>query len=337
MFVGSLCLLAAGGTIAARTTSEGRAVAADAAELLDAVRAFGDVSVEDVDARDVARTASFAATTADVLRLAEQVRVAAQKYEGVVITHGTDTLEETAALLAVAHRGPVPVVLTGAQRPFDDPATDGPRNLATALRWAASADAVDSGVTVVFNGRVLPGIGVRKVHTLAVDAFHAPGRGPIGYVGQDGVRRHATSRRPSPLLPPGVAELPRVDVVPLYLGADATAVEAAVAAGTQGIVLAAFGAGNTTPAITQACARVLGVGIPVAVTSRVGEGAVAGLCTGGGWDLAEAGAFFFGDLSPWQARIVLAAALAVEGTAEGVERRCRVWLQEVGAIPGQVE
>ncbi len=130
---------------------------------------------------------------------------------------------------------------------------------------------------------------------------------------------------------------PRVDVVPLYLGADATAVEAAVAAGTQGIVLAAFGAGNTTPAITQACARVLGVGIPVAVTSRVGEGAVAGLYTGGGWDLAEAGAFFFGDLSPWQARIVLAAALAVEGTAEGVERRCRVWLQEVGAIPGQVE
>ena len=76
---------------------------------------------------------------------------------------------------------------------------------------------------------------------------------------------------------------------------------------------------------------------PPATVSLEREGAVAGLYTGGGWDLAEAGAFFFGDLSPWQARIVLAAALAVEGTAEGVERRCRVWLQEVGAIPGQVE
>ncbi|WP_298181034.1 asparaginase [Saccharomonospora sp.] len=337
MFVGSLCLLAAGGTIATRTTSEGRAVAADAAELLDAAKAFGGVAVDDVDARDVSRTASFAATTADVLALAEQVRAAAAEYEGVVITHGTDTMEETAALLAVMHQGSVPVVLTGAQRPFDDPATDGPRNLAAALRWAASPDAVDTGVTVVFNDRALPAIGVRKTHTLSVDAFHAPGRGPIGYVGQDDVRRYAMPRRPSPLLPSGVDELPRVDVVPLYLGADATAVEAAVAAGARGIVLAAFGAGNTTPAITEACVRVLEDGIPVAVTSRVGEGRVAGLYTGGGWDLAEAGALFFGDLSPWQGRIVLAAALAAEGTTADVRRRCRAWLQEAGAIPGDVD
>jgi L-asparaginase len=252
----------------------------------------------------------------DLWLLAEEVRaeIAAGR-DGVVITHGTDTLEETAALLALTHDRRTPVTVTGAQRPFDDPAPDGPTNLTDGLRWAAHGR---PGVTVTFAGEVLPAIGVRKVHTAALAAFAAPGRGPLASVDAGGVREHAMAPDaalvdpaldgPDPVDPP--ATLPRVDVVAQYVGADAHALDAAMAAGARGVVVAAFGAGNATPAVVDSARRLLERGVPVVVASRTGAGAVEGLYAGGGADLARAGALFAGDLSPWQARLLLAVALA---------------------------
>lgn len=327
-----VALLATGGTIASRNHGSAREVDVRATELFQAANQVGGLDSLLVEAQEVSSIVSFAATIPDILALAATVRAKAESFDGVVITHGTDTLEETAFLLALTHTGSNPVVLTGAQRPFDDGAPDGPRNLHGALRWAASDVARDSGVTVAFADQILPAIGVRKVHSLAPQAFDAPERGPIGQVDELGVRRHG--RAPHvPLLPAGLSELPRVDIVSQYLGADASAVEHAFGDGAQGIVISGFGSGNTTPATTAACLRLLERGVPILVTSRTGAGPVVGLYTGGGAALTQAGAVFAGDLSPWQARILLAAALAVESDPTRVVLRCQQWLREAGALP----
>ncbi|MFC5744547.1 asparaginase [Actinomadura rugatobispora] len=329
-----LILLGTGGTIATTDGPGGRRVGVPTAELLAASTAvWADPAVR-VEVREVRRTVSFAATVADALALAATVRELGAAADGVVITHGTDTMEEVAFLLGLAHGSDVPVVLTGAQRPYGHPGADGPRNLAAALRWAASPAARGTGVTVAFDDRVWPAAGVRKVSSLALAAFAAPGRGPVAHVDEAGVRPHAVPPRPAPLLTGRHDDLPRVDVVPQYLGADATAVHAARRAGARGLVVAGFGVGNATPEVVRACLDLLREGVPVAVASRVGEGPVLGLYAGASAELSAAGALFAGDLSPWQARLLLAAALAAEpgaGPAEAA-RRCRAWLAEAGAL-----
>lgn len=327
-----LVLFATGGTIATRNALRGRRVEVGAIELLKSAETVWDLGDVAVEVRDFSGTGSFAAQVSDILALTRAVRAAAADADGVVITHGTDTLEESAFLLALSHSGPVPVVLTGAQRPFDDPAPDGPRNLAVALQWAAAPQARGSGVTVAFADEILPAVGVRKTHSLALRAFSAPDRGPVGHVDEAGVRRHWTAPTAA-LLGNGVTDLPRVDVIAQYLGADAAAIDAALSSGARGIVVAGFGSGNTTPAVTEACLRLLNQGTPVVLASRTGAGSVVGLYAGGGADLAEAGAIFAGDLSPWQARLLLAAALSADDASAGpdrVARRCRGWLRDVG-------
>ncbi|WP_433801786.1 asparaginase [Actinomycetospora sp. CA-084318] len=313
-----LALLATGGTIATRATADGRAVSATAADLLATARTDLDVT-----AIDAAGRLSFAATLDDLAALARTVREACADHDGVVLTHGTDTLEETTALLALTHDGRTPVTITGAQRPFDDPAPDGPGNLAAALRWAAHGRA---GVTVTFAGQVLPAIGVRKVDAEALTAFAAPGRGPLASVDAHRVREHAAAA-PTGLADPPTA-LPRVDVVAQYVGADDHAITAAADAGARGVVVAAFGAGNATPPVVGKARELLDRGIPVAVASRTGSGAVEGLYAGGGADLARAGALFAGDLSPWQTRMLLAVAVAAH--PDDPIGAAREWMARVG-------
>ncbi|HEY2191486.1 MAG TPA: asparaginase domain-containing protein [Actinomycetospora sp.] len=318
-----LALLATGGTIATRATADGRAVAVDAAELLASAPVPPGA---EVTTTDVAGRLSFAAGLDDLAALARTVREAAAGHDGVVVTHGTDTLEETAALLALTHDRTIPVTITGAQRPVDDPAPDGRGNLGAALRWAAHGR---PGVTVTFAGQVLPAIGVRKVHAAALTAFAAPGRGPLAEVDEAGVREHAVAPDASLGDPPDT--LPRVDVVAQYVGADAHALDAAVAAGARGVVVAGFGAGNATPAVVAAATELLGRGVPVAVASRTGAGPVEGLYAGGGAELARAGALFAGDLSPWQTRMLLAVALAT--APDDPLGAARAWTARVGVTP----
>lgn len=306
-----IALLATGGTIASRATPAGRQAQATGAELL----ARGTVPEgSDVRVVDVAAKGSFAWQHADLRAL---VRSAAQQLsgdvDGVVVTHGTDTMEELAFLLDLVHADPRPVVFTGAQRPFDHPAPDGPANLSDALAVASSPLAFNRGVLLVFDGYVYPARGVTKVDTLGAHAFDAPGRGPALRVADGAVAALTPAARP-PILPfdHDTADLPRVDVVPLYVGADAAGLRAGVAAGARGLVLAAFGAGNANPAIVEAVAGAVAAGVPVLVCSRVPAGPVAPLYTGGGGaDLLAAGAVFGADLSPWQGRMLLTVALTL--------------------------
>ncbi|MCF6509669.1 asparaginase [Blastococcus sp. MG754426] len=303
-------LLATGGTIASRRGPGGLASVTPAADLLAAAGPLDGLTVTSSDLRTVG---SFALTTADLRELVTEVRrCLAEDVDGVVVTHGTDTMEESAFLADLVHDDPRPVVVTGAQRPFDSPAPDGPRNLADALRVAAAPVARDAGVLLCFDGLAFAARGVRKVETLRSGAFAAPGRGPVLRVDGEAVTALARPVR-GPALPLDLkAELPRVDVVPLYLGADDALLRAAVTAGAAGVVLEAFGAGNATPAVAAAAAGLVAGGTPVLVCSRVPSGPVAPLYTGGGGaDLARDGAVLAGDLSAWQARLLLAAALAV--------------------------
>jgi L-asparaginase len=303
-------LLATGGTIASRRTDDGLSATTPAAELLAAA---GPLPGLEVTVSDLTTVPSFALTGADVRGLLRAVRERlADGVDGVVVTHGTDTMEESAFLADLVHDDPRPVVFTGAQRPFDAPAPDGPANLADALRVAADPAARDLGALLAFDGLVFAARGVRKVETLRGAAFGAPGRGPVLRVAGGAVVPLGWPPRPPALPLDLTADLPRVDVVACAQGSDDALLRAAVAAGAAGVVLEAFGAGNVPPPVAAAAAELVAGGVPVLVCSRVPSGPVAPLYAGGGASLARDGALFGGDLSPWQGRLLLAAALALD-------------------------
>jgi L-asparaginase len=304
-------LLATGGTIASRSGASGRQATVRADELLASV-GTPPAGVE-IRTRDVATKGSYAFGTGDLLGLAREVhRGLTGDVDGIVLTHGTDAMEETAFLLDLLHDDPRPVVLTGAQRPFDDAAPDGPANLADALAVAAHPSARDRGVLLAFDGFAFPARGVRKSDTLSAHAFAAPGRGPVFRIADGRPIPIARPDRPSALpLDLELPDLPRVDVVSAYPGADGVHLRASLAAGAAGVVVAALGVGNVGPALVEAVAEAVAAGVPVLICSRVTAGPVAPLYAGGGAELARVGAIFADDLSPWQARLLLAVASAV--------------------------
>ncbi|MFI9206426.1 asparaginase [Streptomyces sp. NPDC053048] len=308
-------VISTGGTIASRWQGSGFAADARGGDVLATAVVPEDVTVRVVDLMSVN---SARLTTAHQLALLRTVRevLADPAVDGIVVTHGTDTLEESAFLLDLHHDDPRPVVFTGAQLPLEAADGDGPRNLHDALLTAASVR--DLGVLVVFDGRVHAARGTVKVQTLAADAFADPSGSRVADVEAGGVVVHRRPERPAPLpLPAADAPLPRVDMVMHHCDGDPLLFNAAVEAGAQGIVLVATGAGNATPEIAAAVEAAVARGVLVALTTRVPTGPVAEIYThGGAVDLAAAGAVLTGTLRAGQARIaVLAATLAATDPA----------------------
>ena len=305
-------VLATGGTISSRTRPDGSAVAADPAE-----RLLG--SVPDlppgvtVATRDVLRVNSFALTHGDLRAIADAVAdaLARDDVDGVVVTHGTDTLEETALLLDLVTDDPRPVVLTGAQRSADDPVGDGPGNLRDAIVVAASEAARGAGVVAVFASRILAADGLVKARTLDPDAFASRDGAPLGRVVGDGVRMTRRPRR-LPLLsaPTPRFDRIRVDCVSVHPGADGVLLRAAIGAGAAGVVVIGTGAGNANRALVREIGTSVDAGVLVALGTRVAEGPVAAIYgDGGGADAVRVGAVPIGRLSVAQARILVALLL----------------------------
>ncbi|WP_129664730.1 asparaginase [Phytoactinopolyspora endophytica] len=308
-------ILTTGGTIASRPRGADVVASDGPDELLAAV----DVPGVEPEADEVLRVGSYRIGDAELRQIARAAVTAADTSDGVVITHGTDTMEETAFLTDLVHSSGVPIVFTGAQRHASEPDRDGPRNLNDAVRLAAHPQMRDTGTVVYMAGNAWPARFATKVHTLAMDAFDAPSSGRVATCHDTAVRVLAHPIRPAGFpLDTLDAPLPRVDIVASYAGADGALVRAAVDAGARGVVVAALGAGNVTPAMAEAVQSVIAGGVPVVVASRTGAGAVVPRYggPGGGAELARSGAILAGTLRPAHARLVLALALATsESTA----------------------
>jgi L-asparaginase len=257
----------------------------------------------------------------------ERVQQVARSGEvrGILITHGTDTLEETAYLLDRTLELSVPVAITGAMRTSSDEGWDGPRNLLDAAVVAASPQSDGRGVMVVFNGKVFAGRTAVKVHTTDVDAFAAPYGAPIGRVGEGCVtydRQGETSRRgPSQKKGPGAAGrwaalepaglTARVALVPLVVGDDGAMLDLARPS-HDGVVIQAFGSGNVPPGAVPAIGRWIDEGKPAVIATRCPLGLVTPVYAfeGGGSRLVAMGAIPAGPRAPSQARMELLIALS---------------------------
>lgn len=289
-----LVVITTGGTIATSAGPEGvlrptRTGAALVAGL--------DVEVLDLMSLDSSRL-----TPRDWTRIGDAVAArVADGADGVVITHGTDSMEETALWLDLTYSGSPPVVLTGSAKPADAPDADGPVNLREALTVAADPAARGLGALLSFAGTVWAPLGTTKLGGPGLFG----GTPPLGRVA--GGRFTLAAAKARPLLG-RVTEVPRVDIAAAYPGSDGTAIDAFIAAGARGVVVEAMGAGNTGTAVVDAVARACAQGVAMAIATRVPGGGTKA-AYGPGHDLVAAGAVMVPRLRASQARVLMMAAL----------------------------
>ena len=276
--------------------------------------------IADVVAIDRGRTPASHFTFPGLLEIAEVVRMALADptIDGAVVVQGTDTIEETSFCWDLVLDGPKPVVVTGAMRASDEAGFDGPANLRDAVRVAAAASMRAAGVVVCLGGTIEPADDVVKMHASALDTFASPNGGSLGRVDGTGVtifrrraaRRHVAATR--------AAE--RVHLITATVAMDGALLDAAVAAGADGLVVAATGAGNTDPALLAAAVRAIDAGIPVALATRcpAGRAGAAYAFPGGGATWVRAGALPVGHICAVKARVALALGIGVGLDRDGL-------------------
>ena len=307
-------ILSTGGTIAAKPTSptavtgyrETAFCAEDLIDCIPGIRDEFDLKAEEIFSKD-----SSALTNAHLLALAQKANeiLSHPEIDGLVITHGTDTMEETAFFLNLTVKTSKPVVLTGSMRPTTVLSADGPMNLLSAIRAAGAKESQGKGVMIAFSDRLWPARDAMKISTYHTDAFHCPENGPLGTV-IDKVRYYYASTRPhtegSEFDVSNLQSLPRVQIVHLHINAEDTLLKIALTSECDGIVLA--GAGNgTLPRTIRKVLEDRPADAPFIVrASRVASGFVS---PSGGFSDEELRLIPSGGFSPQKARILLQLAL----------------------------
>ena len=297
-------LLAAGGTISMQ--GERAVPRLDAAQLVEAVPALR--SYRDLTAENVLGLPGPQISLDQALDLARRAVDAAAGGVGVVITTGTDTLEEIAMLCALQHRAEPPIVLTGANRPASAAGADGPANLLDAVTVAASAAAARLGAVVVFGGEIHAAATVRKTDSTGPVAFTSPVAGPFGRIVDGRVWLHARPPAPPHVTTAGIDY--RVPIITAALGDDGELLRAA-AATADGLVVVAFGAGHLTPGMLHALQAAV-TRIPVVITVRPERGSMMHATygfEGSERDLRDSGAVCAPFLSAAAARMALLCCL----------------------------
>jgi L-asparaginase len=261
-------------------------------------------------------------TTAMVTELVRRVEARAQLSDvaGVVLTHGTDTLEETAYLLDLAIATSTPIVVTGAMRTANAVGYDGIANLAAAIRIAGSEAARDQGVLVAFNEQIFTASAVQKVHAQSLGAFAAPSTGPLGSTANGSpVFFHRMSQRQT--IPFNRLEEP-IDLLTVTQSTDDRLLRAAIESGTRGLVIEALGSGRVPPWWLPLLQNARARGIPIVITSRTGAGDLGDEYgyVGAYHDLRRLGCLFAPGLNGPKARVKLMLALGAVKVADDVRQ-----------------
>jgi L-asparaginase len=303
---------ALGGTISATPDAQGRNVPArNAADLVDVVP--GAEEVAEVIAVDVGWMSSRAIGPADMCRLAHEIEDRVREgCDGVVVTHGTDTMEETAYSLALMLDLSVPVVITGAMRLPHEAGTDGPANLLAALQASITPEVALLGPVVVMHDEIHLARAAVKSHTTRVAAFSSPGFGPAGYVSEGRVYLNSLPTGSDYLGLPGELDV-RVELIWVAAGADGLLVDAAASV-AQGLVIAGTGGGHVPPPMVASLRAAVERGLPVVLASRAGSGPLLENTYGGAGSethLREIGVRPAGMTSPLKARLRLMVGLAL--------------------------
>ncbi len=295
-------VVATGGTIA--NTPSGRLHAGEVAEAIPQLKKVARLEVE-----EVMRVGSSAITVEQWLALAKRVNeILAREpdVKGVVVTHGSNTVEETAYFLSLTVHSDKPVVLTAAQRQFTTLSSDSQKNFLQAVRVAAADEARGKGALVVANDMINAARDVSKNISYRLETYSSRDIGALGFVDEDRVTFYrAPTRHPAPFDVTRLQKLPRVDVIYTYAGADGALMEAAIAqAKAEGLVIAGFPTGSGTPAMDEVTQRLVARGIPVVMTNRGGMGRVIDTRP------LERRPVIWGDnLTPQKARVLLMLAL----------------------------
>ncbi|WP_138906435.1 asparaginase [Streptomyces chryseus] len=313
-----------GGTIAMTTDPVigGVVPALSAHDLLAAVPGLDNHGI-DLRVHDFRRVPGASLTFEDLMELVAAIDKTLEggDVEGVVITQGTDTIEETAFFLDLHHGRDQPVIVTGAMRNSTMASPDGPANLYAAVVAAADPQLRGAGALVVLNDEIHAARHVRKTHTTSPAAFASPGAGPIGRIAEDRVRLAAPlPRRYGSLVPP--SRDARVGLYTVSLGDDGTLV-GAWKGRCDGLVVAAFGVGHVPQRLVESLERLAAI-IPVVLASRIGNGPVLTRTygfPGSEMDLINRGLVSAGDLSAYQARLLLQALLAQDSDRETIAEK----------------
>jgi len=316
-------VLSMGGTIASRHDAEsGRTrILSSGQELIDSIPELGRIAQIRVDT--VFTIPSFLIRPSDIEQLAHaaMAHLARQEVAGIVITHGTDTMEESSFLLdLLVDTQDKPIVFTGAQLSADMQGSDGPRNLVNAVRLAASDAARGLGVVVAFADSIFAARDVTKAHTSRLEPFVSTRGCKLGEISRDDIRIYGPANK-SPTY--DVSSLTaQVGLVHLSMGADDVGyLRFCLEQGMRGLVIQSFGIGNANPEIVELVTQAVGGDVPVVITSRCGAGRVTPVYGhGGGQDLYDAGAIFAGDLAGEKARLALIVLLAGRHDMESIRK-----------------
>jgi L-asparaginase len=319
----SLLLIPTGGTIAMAQDHSGHVLPNDINPMDASLPRATDIA--NITMRHFSNLPSPHMTPDIMLRLAHfiEIELAKEHYDGVVITHGTDTLEETAYFLHLTIGAPVPIVLTGAMRSSNEVGSDGEFNLITALRVAVSEAAREKGVLVVLNGESHSAFNVTKTHTSSVDTFKSVHFGNLGMVTKDHVYLFNTPLLKQTHMVTSLSK--RVAVLKVYAGMEPDLLLAVKQIGYDGLVLEVLGQGNVAPSIVDALAELIAV-MPIVIVSRCFNGIAQDVDghIGGGQQLKEICVIFSNGLNSQKARLKLMIELEITATQSELEESFRV-------------
>lgn len=320
-----IVILFTGGTIAMRNdpAGSGAVPSLTSTEILEATRGIDAITGVETEEWGVFPGPHMTVDRMWALRNRIAGHLRRPEVTGVVVTHGTDTLEESAYLVARSLPATKAIVFTGAMRTVSDLGWDGPANLLEAVRVAASPETRGYGAMVVISGQIFAALDATKTNTHLLDAFESPGLGPLGVLDEGELIMHRELPPAPPIVAPEALATP-VDIIFVAAGCDARLLDASREQ-ARGVVIAAMGRGNVPPDLVPPIERWIAEGKPVVLTSRTQGGRVGHTYgyAGGGRRLEELGVIFGGSRRAQQARIDLMLALGAGKSIAGIRTMFR--------------